>query len=486
MNKTTVKIVLLLTVLISLSMHYRHFSKELMGIHVWRQTQTQTTINNFYEDDMNILNPTRNERGNGDGLFRMEFPLMQWLVACLYKIFGNNLIITRIFMFIVGIFSVFGMYKMLLAIFQSNIPALAGAWAFNFSPSFYYYTINPLPDNFALCCSIWGIALFFLWHRKNKNYLLILSGIMLSLGALCKLPFILYFIVPFTYFLIQIRKDRISKKLILNLLMVSLPVILPVAWYVFVIPQWKSNGIVSGVLDNGVPFITILDYLQHNLVSTLPELLLNYGSLLFFISGFYFLFKNKAFRNPLFLVFLAWSAGILAYFLFEINMIAKVHDYYLFPFYPVLFILVGYGAYHFSQINYKYISYLFLFILLILPLTAYLRMHNRWNPDSPNFNKDLLLYKEELRNAVPKNSLCIAGNDETHFVFFYYIDKKGWGFNNDELNAQDLNQMIDEGAEYLYSDSRKTDTNQQIQQFLGPMILQKGSLKVYRLTKPDK
>ncbi len=466
-------------------MHYKHFPKDLMGIHVWRQTQTQSTINNFYEEDMNILNPSRNDRGNGDGIFRMEFPLMQWLVAGIYKILGNHIIISRIFMFIIGILSVLGMYKLLEALFRNSTIAVIGAWAFNFSPSFYYFTINPLPDNFALCCSIWGIALFLGWIRVNKPYLLIISGLLLSIGALCKLPFVLYFIVPWMYFLLEIKNNKLSKLLVIRIISISIFLILPLAWYISVIPQWHGNGIVSGITDNKVPFLVILDYLQHNLVSTLPELLLNYGSVLFFMAGFYFLYKKKSFKKPLFPVLVAWSMGVLAYFLFEINMIAKVHDYYLFPFYPMLFMLVAYGAYHLFYSGNSFLKYLTILLLLILPLTAHLRMQNRWNPDSPGFNSDLLTYKDELRSAVPDDALCIAGNDDSHFIFFYYINKKGWGIDHDKLDSQNLKSMIQQGAAYLYSDSRTIDTNPEIVKFLDNLVMEKGSVRVYSLKKME-
>lgn len=483
MKKNYRIIIFLSIILISVSMHYKHFSKELMGIHVWRQTETQTTINNFYEEDMNILNPRQNDRGNGDGIFRMEFPLMQWLVAGSYKILGNHLIISRIFMFIIGIFSVLGMYKLLGALFQNSTIALIGAWAFNFSPSFYYFTINPLPDNFALCCSIWGIAFFMSWVRKDKFYLLILSGLFLGIGALCKLPFILYFIVPGMYFLIEIRKNKLNKSLLIKLISVSVFILLPLTWYISVIQGWHGNGVVSGMINNQVSFMVILDYLQHNLISTLPELLLNYGSLLFFVSGFYFLFQNNSFKNPMFPVLVTWSLGILLYFFFEINMIAKVHDYYLFPFYPILFILVSYGAYNMLMYENKFLKYFSILLLLILPVTAYLRMHNRWNPNSPGFNKDLLTYKNELRKAAPKDALCIALNDESHFIFFYYIDKKGWGIDGDNLNTKNLEKMIKEGASYLYSDSRTIDNNIEITKLLDKLVLEKGSIRVYSLMK---
>ncbi len=468
--------------LISLAMHWRHFNKELISWHVWRQTQTQSTINNFYEEDFNILHPKKNDRGSGDGLFQMEFPLMQWLVAGTYKIWGNHLIISRIFMFITGLFSVLGMYTLLKNIFQKEKLAIIGAWCFNFSPCFFYFTINPIPDNLALCCSIWGLSFFFGWTHHKKYSHLFLSGLMLSIGALCKLPFVIYFIVPFVYLLVNIRENGGFKKDHLKASIAAfITILFPFAWYISVIPKWRGNGITSGVLDNQVSFSTVLDYLQHNLFSTLPESLLNYGSVLFFLVGFYFLFKNKVHRHQYFLVYLLLSLVVLAYFFFEINMIAKVHDYYLFPFYPLLFMLVGYGAYYLLEKSGKWFRYLSILALVSLPVLAHLRMEGRWDSEKPGFNKDWLVYKTELRNAVPKDALCIAGNDKSHFILFYYIDKKGWCFDD---GHPDIKQMINEGAKYLYLDTLGVQTDPVIKQYCDQMILQKGSVQVYQLIKP--
>jgi hypothetical protein len=482
MKKSYKYSILLAIVLISFLMHYAHFSKELISFHAWRQAYTQTTINNFYEEDFNILHPKINNRGNTDGIFRMEFPLMQWLIAGLYKIFGSHLIITRIFIFIIGLFSILGIYKLLLNLLKNDILALIGAWAFNFSPSFFYYTINPHPDNLALCFSIWGLAFFFKWNNDKSVKTLVLSSIFLCLGALCKLPFILYYSVPFMYLFLQwLRKENKTKAIIVNGFVIFGLIIFQLAWYINAIPNWKGNGIVQGLLDNKTPASKLFNYLQHNLFSTLPELLLNYGSVLFFIAGFFYIIKNKAFKKPFFPIFLVWSFSILAYFLFEINMIARVHDYYLFPFMPILFILISYGAFNLLNSNIKFFKYLTIFLLLLLPATAYMRMHTRWNPDSPGFNKDLLVYKDELRKAVPKNELCIVGNDESNSIFFYYIDKKGWSFDCNFLPADSLAKMIQKGAKYLYTDSRIIDENNSLKLYLDSMILEKGSIRVYKL-----
>ena len=483
MNKTLRNIILVSIVVISSLMHLKHFSKDLMSIHVWRQTQTQSTINNFYEEDMNIFNPRRNDRGDSDGIFRMEFPLMQWLVACQYKIFGYHLIITRIFMFLIGLLSILGIYKLLDSLFHKTILSVIGAWAFNFSPSFYYHTINPLPDNFALCCSIWGLTLFFIWYNNKKTKYLIFSALLLSIGALCKLPFIIYYIVPLVYFVTLVIKIGFNKKVFFQSLGAFSFSVLPITWYLFVIPKWHGNVIVKGMLNNNDSIIKLLDYFQHNLISTLPELLINYGSLIFFLAGFYFLFKKKSFRNPKFILLVSLSILTLMYYLFEANAIAKIHDYYLFPFYPLLFILVAYGAYNLYTSKIKFYRYLTVFLFLLLPITCYFRMQGRWNTDSPGFNKDLLLFKTELQDAIPKDALVVAGNDESHFIFFYYINKKGWGFDNDKLTPEMLNSMIEKGAEYLFTDSNVILNRSNIVTFLDKLILERGTIKIYSLKK---
>jgi hypothetical protein len=235
------------------------------------------------------------------------------------------------------------------------------------------------------------------------------------------------------------------------------------------------------MLNNNESVIILLDYFQHILISTLPELLLNYGSVLFFLAGFYFLFKKKSYQDPKFIPLVSLSMLTLMYYLFEANAIAKTHDYYLFPFYPLLFILVANGAYNLFISKIKFIMYLTVFLLLLLPITCYIRMQIRWNPDSPGFNKDLLLYKTELREATPKDALVVAGNDESHFIFFYYIDKKGWGFDSDILTPEKLKSTIDKGAKYLYTDSEVILNQLEINMYLDKLILEKGTIKIYSL-----
>jgi len=51
------------------------------------------------------------------------------------------------------------------------------------------------------------------------------------------------------------------------------------------------------MLDNKASASVLLGNFLHHLFITLPDLLLNYGSLLFFLAGFYFIFRIKLIKT---------------------------------------------------------------------------------------------------------------------------------------------------------------------------------------------
>jgi 4-amino-4-deoxy-L-arabinose transferase-like glycosyltransferase len=409
----------------------------------------------------------------------MEFPVMQWLYAVCYKTFGDNIAITRILSFILGLLSTWGMFYLIDRLFNDKALATIGAWAFTFSPLFYYYSLNPLPDNFALCCGIWSIGVFFHYLKTSKNSSITFSGSMLSLAALAKLPFIIYGAVAFTGIIMAWRKGNIKDgfKIAVVYALILLPV---VAWYITAIPTWGENGVLKGMLDHKLDAYPPMEILLHNLTSTLPELLLNYGSVPFFIAGFYFLFRNKGTEETHFPLLLVWALAVAAYFLFEMNMIGKVHDYYLMPFLPLLFIIVAYGAYQLLKRKAPWLKIVSIIILLLLPLPAFLRIDGRWNTESPGFNPVYYSHKNELRAIVPENEYVVAGNDESHFILLYYLNRKGWAFDNDRIDGGTLANYISKGAKYLFIDSR-LDEHEDIKAHLGDKVFEKETLRVYKL-----
>jgi len=62
----------------------------------WRECDYAAVARNFYREGMNILYPRIDWRGDGPGYAEMEFPVIPWTMAALYKIFGYQEVLGRV------------------------------------------------------------------------------------------------------------------------------------------------------------------------------------------------------------------------------------------------------------------------------------------------------------------------------------------------------------------------------------------------------
>lgn len=459
-------------------MHLRVFNMDLVGMHIWRQTETQTVINNFVQEDMNILNPRINDDYHTGRIHRMEFPVMQWIFACIHKVLGPSITTSRILSFIIGVFSLLGIFRLGSTLFKNELGGLISTWVLCFSPLFYYYMVNPLPDNLSLCCAIWGITYYVRYANTSIKKHLILSSLLLCFAALAKLPYITFAPIIVGHLIISNKNASYKTK---TLLLFSLPFILPIIWYASVIPTWKGNGVVNGLLDTSTYTLSSLfSILLGATTSLLPEILVNYGAVLPFVAGIYFLFAKKKYKHPYFLPLLMSFLGVTAYYLFEINMITLVHDYYYMPFLPFIVLLITYGATQLLKTKYVAVKALVVLCMVSLPALAYFRMDGRWNTTKPGFNPVYYHNKEEIRAVIPQGALCVVGHDESPHILLYYIDKKGWSYRSEELNQYDLSFYIASGADYFLTDCN-IEEREAIKAFLDKLVYQKDDLKIYKL-----
>lgn len=468
--------------LLTFLMHLHIFPAKIEGVHAWRQTETASNVVNFYERDFHPLHPQVHNLEWPEGHKRMEFPIMQWVMSWGYFLFGEHIWILRFLSFLIGLGTIFGMHRLVKYLFQDEFLALLAAWCFAFSPVFFYYTVNTLPDNLALMAGTWGLALFIKWVRKRDALDLWLSAGFLLLASLAKLPFILFYGLPFGYALVDTLRSRFKRtgKNVLVALPGLISLVFPAAWYLTVIPTWTGNGVIGGILHSSPDeFVLLAKIFAKNIVSTLPELMINYAATPFLAVGIYFMFKNKARNHRLWWAFAIMAAGVGAYYIFELNMISTVHDYYLFPFLPGLFLIVVYGLREVWKWRSPWAQRFVVFALVLLPLTAALRTFPRWS--KAGFPRDLLTYREELRAAVPDDALVLAGSDLSPHIFLYHLHKRGWHLAIEEMNAERIDNCIQLGAQYLYSDSREMETHDALKDHVGELVEEYGEFKVFRL-----
>lgn len=476
------KYILVSIILLGVALHWNVWNLDIMGIHAWRQTQTMTVVENFASEDMNILNPRINARGDGDGIFRMEFPLMQWIFAWFYKWIGNELVVVRILTFTISVLSTLGFYHLLREYKQSELVSAVAAWCFSWSPVLFYYAVNPLPDNLALCFAIWSFVYLKRHQTDSSIQSLVFFSIFLSLATAVKLPYILFGAGYIPIFVSGLKsgafKDQIVKSSVIALLL--LPAL---AWYLWVIPQWTNLALLGGVgAEEAFDYQSAMNTIWGTIHSLLPELLLNYGSVLFFVLGIAVFIQTKQ-KIVIFSIELSMLFFISLYYLYEVNMIGLAHDYYLFPFLPLLFLVVAAGVKKVLNYSSAWLRYVGLIALVILPATAYLRTQGRWIPEGSAAL--LVKHKTELRNLVPDDALVVVGNDPSGFIFLYHIGKKGWTFEQNWLLSGDLQLYMDKGAKYLYSNTDFVEKEPTISIFLSKPIFNKDGCKVYQLIKPD-
>lgn len=475
-------IILLVTIVSSTLFHWNIFNKDLIGVHLWRQAQNEWYTRNFLRHDNNILNPriAAHNMGNDGNILRYEFPLLQWSIAQVKRILGESIFITRVIMFSIGIITVLGFYFLIKCLFGNKFIASLASYTFNYSPVFYYYSINPLSDICALGASIWMMYFLFRYAQQLRIKDFIISSILLMLAGLFKLPYFMFGIMPLTFLVFRFFNKTFSRIEILKQLVILFLFSMPVAaWYIYAISGWGYMGVIKGVTANA-DFSELWIYLKFAFFQWLPNHLINPFGLLFCCTGLMIMMRKQNFGSIIRGMLISGFLITVLYYAYEINMIAKVHDYYMLPFLPWLHILISSGI----QLVYKSNKFRWILIplLIAMPIFTFFKIDAFWDINRNGYKVDWFNYSAELKSTVPRDSLCIILNDNTGVVIPYVIDKQGFVFDKNDLPAMWIEDMIlRRRATYMYSDSRVVDTSSEVRKYLDYMIVEKGNIRVFKL-----
>jgi len=117
------------------------------------------------------------------------------------------------------------------------------------------------------------------------------------------------------------------------------------------------------------------------------------------------------------------------YLFLQFIPIGRVHDYYMMPLLPWLYIFVAFGVHFVNKFEWgKYFVALFiLWGIIYTPKNA----EEKWSIEQSYFNKDIYVHDDDLKNAVPNDAHCIILNDISSHIFSYKIDKMGYVFDGD-------------------------------------------------------
>jgi hypothetical protein len=469
--------------------YHKTYKERPYSIHQWRQTDCASFAKNYYEEGMHFFSPTIHWQGNQQGKTISEFPLVNYSVACLYKVFGEHEFLYRFTVFGIYLISVLFLFAMVFIVSNSLFYSYFSVSLISTSPLIAYYSFSFLADMPALSFAIISLSFFVFFLKSNSKYQFVLALVFAVLAVLLKASSATVLLIIITVTLINSLKfpkyfssERISFKYKLTpivFFIVSFAIIYSWYHYAFLYNNENSNGV---FLLETLPIWKMEDKVLETarlLYNVQFAMFFNKGVLIFIsiILGWLLLNlkKIRSFLQISLLIALASFIGFIVLF----YQVFNVHDYYLINsmILPVI-VLVCLGDYlkpRLENITKKVMIFVSMIILTNAVYCAtIIRLRNinkdvlcEYSPFITNeeknfsdwfhYNYSITLKPFEtitpyLRSlGINRTDKVISLPDPSFNITLYLMDQKGFTETEMSLNndIKRIQNDIDLGAKYL-------------------------------------
>jgi 4-amino-4-deoxy-L-arabinose transferase-like glycosyltransferase len=437
--------------------------------HNWRQTTVTMVSRNFLEVDNNILYPRIDIAGEKSGITGMEFPLLNYMIYIIAKIFGYQHWYGRLINLLISSIGLFYFYKLTRkyfteqVAFSSTIVLAVSIW--------FQFSRKVMPDTFSMsliiACIYYGSNYLENTLSKNNFLRLICYGVLMSLGVLSKLPSG-FLLVAFVFFLLD-KNIPIKRKVIFSI--VSLIGILPVVvWYYYWVPYLVDKyGFWHFFMGKG--FSQGFSEILQNLNDTLSKF---YDTALKFIGFGVFLYGlgysiKKGDSKICFLFILTFIS--FSIIIFKAGYTFPHHNYYIIPFVPVMALIAGYGL---SKIKY---SKLALILLIAISIEGIANQQHDFRIKEKD--RQLLNLEKDLDSLSLRSDLIII-NSGNYPTPMYFAHRKGWVNTNNKIRDEEyIKSLKDKGLKYIVILKRSFGTETSLNRY--KKVLENEDYSIYEL-----
>ncbi|MCE3260216.1 MAG: hypothetical protein K0S12_1857 [Bacteroidetes bacterium] len=210
------------------------------SIHASAQGQRASVALNYYKNDMNFFEPRIQRYITGEGITGLEFPIIYYAAAIMYKMFGFNDVFLKIIDLLIVLYGLLMFYRLSLQYIKNSFLTLFVVGTAALSPVFLFYTPNYLPDAPSLGFVLAAWYFFFQYLKTDRSRHLNLFVLFGTLGALIKSIAVLCFMVviclvilDWLRFFKRTHKGSIFKNKGRVLLAVLIGFVLVAAWYYY-------------------------------------------------------------------------------------------------------------------------------------------------------------------------------------------------------------------------------------------------------------
>ena len=301
-----------------------------------RQTDCLSFVQSYYNNGLIFFEPQVLSQNSIDGKAIGEFPILYYITASLYHLFGQHEFILRLLNILLVSFGFYYLFKLLMIVYSNLVYALGFTFLFFSSTILIYYTNNFLPDAGALGLTLMGWYFYYIYFvERDKTRSFVISVSFFTLASLIKVTYGLNLAAALLSLLIIeiiVNKAKKFKKLVPYILAFLVSITIISGWYIYVIHYNEANSVdsflttISPIWDlktshifNVWDYVSNYWYTKYYYESTLHA----FG--LIIICGFFFI----KYGNRTILLFSATTTlgGIIYAILFFSQFSA--HDYFL-------------------------------------------------------------------------------------------------------------------------------------------------------------
>lgn len=437
----------------------------------WRECDMGSIARNFVQEGMNPLYPRIDWRGDGPGYAEMELPLLSFLMASAYKLFGIHDQFGRAWAFLFSLGALFFFFKLAreyLSVFASIV-----AFAFfAFNPLIVEVSTSVQPEGPMLFTYIAAVYFFVRWLRTETNADLIPAISMTALTLLAKAPAahigLLFGVLLFErYGFGVLRRGKVWLFGICSLLPAAL-------WYFHAKNLWIVYGNSLGVSNEyhwvGADFFTDPSFLTGILRTEFFSVWLAFGLIVgaFGIARGY---RETAARHSL-----VWLAAVFALYILAARTTSQnwASYYHVFSIPPVA-LIVGFSikklwdyaqdfadsfSRHSLVINLGKVFVLFVVIASIFATLLIEAKQVRANFLNHRVVEPAFACAEKIKPALKNEGLIVASGehcvDKNGYALaynasymFYWLERKGWNVCIEDQSIDKIRIFAVKDAKYF-------------------------------------
>lgn len=438
------------------------FNVPLIDRTSWKEIDYITISQNYQHNGFNLFRPTITWPAEEPRVTAMEFPLVPYLAAILYRIFGFNTFSVRIIPLIVYLLVILVIFKLVKKEI-GPVPALFAAAMAGFIPLTSEFGNILFSYPVAVLTGVTSIYLFYKWIDDiNKKGLLVISCFLFSLTLLL-MPTELTIIIPLLWLFFR-KYGTNFKSWETMFFFIIVGFILPLLWYAYAYHLTRESIDVFGVFGGHNKY-QVIEMLSHEwwYLRILKRIYLLLSGPLGFLSCFIGLCSVLYFKKGFLFLFYGISFAAFVIIVAEGNIDAP---YRQFCGIPVLSAFFGIGfTYIISLISlininldtdsFRPFSAVIIgmaFIVLVFLISNYQLLFNS-DKEQPRMPNEWILAKEIQKNSAAGSFVVTAGTYTIHKggndlspVLYYYSNRQGWVLQKNQFSIDYINAYKQKGA----------------------------------------